>query len=136
MGWELPWYTTVGPEFQEADAAMDEYMLAECGYEQLEATGVDYEYEGIPDTVAAGTVAVTFHNEGEELHEIGLLRINDDVAMPVDELLMLPEEEAMTMASFTGAAFAEPGASDTTFLPNNSRRLLFTCATSAWVGAR
>ena len=51
---------------------MDEYMLAECGYEQLEATGVDYEYEGIPDSIPAGTVAVTFHNEGEEMHEIGL----------------------------------------------------------------
>ncbi|WP_324277484.1 hypothetical protein [Blastococcus brunescens] len=116
-----------GPEFQEADAAMDEYMLAECGYEQLEATGVDYEYEGIPDSIEAGTVAVTFHNEGEELHEIGLARINDDVTMPVEELLMLPEEEAMSMVTFTGAAFAEPGASDTTFLQLEPGRYAAVC---------
>ena len=38
-----------------ADAAMDEYMLAECGYEQVEAVGVDYAYEGIPGSVPAGT---------------------------------------------------------------------------------
>jgi len=103
-------------EFTDADAAIDEYMLAECGYEQLEATGVDYEYEGLPDTIQSGVVAITFHNEGEESHEIGLARINDDVTMSVEELLQLPEGEADTMITFAGAAFAEPGASDTTFL--------------------
>ncbi|SFF29122.1 hypothetical protein [Blastococcus tunisiensis] len=116
-----------GPEFQEADAAMDEYMLAECGYEQLEATGVDYEFEGIPDSIEAGTVAVTFHNEGEELHEIGLARIDDDVTMPVEELLVLPEEQAMSMVTFTGAAFAEPGSSDTTFLQLEPGRYAAVC---------
>ena len=34
------------PEYTNADNAIDEYMLAECGFEQIEATGVDYEYEG------------------------------------------------------------------------------------------
>ena len=105
-----------GPEFQEADDNMDEYMLAECGYEQLEATGVDYEYEGLPDTVPAGVVAITFTNEGDEMHQIGIARINDDVTMSVEELLALPEGEAETMITFTGAAFALPGESDTTFL--------------------
>jgi len=103
-------------EFTDADAAIDEYMLAECGYEQLEATGVDYEYEGLPDTIQSGVVAITFHNEGEESHEIGLARVNDDVTMSVEELLQLPEGEADTMIQFAGAAFAEPGESDTTFL--------------------
>ena len=119
--------TLESPEYQEADAAIDEYMLAECGYEQLEATGVDYEYEGIPDSIQAGTVAVTFHNEGEEMHEIGLARINDDVTMSVEELLMLPEEEAMTMVTFTGAAFAEPGGTDTTFLQLEPGRYAAVC---------
>ncbi|MFD2092331.1 hypothetical protein [Blastococcus deserti] len=104
------------PEYQEADDGIDEYMLAECGYEQIEATGVNYEYEGIPETVEAGVVAVTFTNEGDELHEIGIARINDDVTQPVQELLALPEEQLMSMITFTGAAFAEPGGSDTTFL--------------------
>ncbi len=108
--------TLESPEYQEADDGIDEYMLAECGYEQLEATGVDYEYEGIPETVEAGVVAVTFTNEGEELHEIGIARINDDVTMPVEELLAMPEEQVFSMITFTGTAFAEPGSSDTTFL--------------------
>jgi hypothetical protein len=116
-----------GPEFQEADAAMDEYMLAECGYEQVESVGVDFAYEGIPATVPAGTTAITFTNEGEELHEIGLARINDDVTLSVEELLALPEEQAMTMVTFTGGAFAEPGASDTTFLGLEPGRYAAVC---------
>jgi hypothetical protein len=104
------------PAYTEADDAIDQYMLAECGFEQIEATGVDYEYEGIPDTVPAGVVAITFTNEGKELHEIGIARVNDDVATPIEELLALPEEELLSMIEFKGAAFAAPDESDTTFM--------------------
>jgi hypothetical protein len=104
------------PEFTEADTAIDDYMLAECGYEQIEATGVDYEFEGIPETVPSGVVALTLHNEGEESHEIGLVRINDDVTAPIEELIALPEEEAFSMVTFIGRAASEPGESDTVFL--------------------
>ena len=108
--------TLQGPEFQQADDEIDEYMLAECGYEQLEATGVDFEYEGLPDTVPGGVVAVTFSNEGEEVHEIGIARINDDVTMPVEEVLAQPEEQVFSMIQLTGVTFAAPGQSETTFL--------------------
>jgi hypothetical protein len=108
--------TLEGPEFQQADDEIDDYMLAECGYEQLEATGVDYEYEGLPDTIPGGVVAITFTNEGEELHEIGLARINDDVTMPVEEVLALPEEQVFSMIQLAGVTFAAPGESETTFL--------------------
>ncbi|MDK3258418.1 hypothetical protein [Blastococcus capsensis] len=114
-------------EYVAADDAIDEYMLAECGYEHIEATGVDYEYEGIPDTVPAGTVAVTFTNEGEELHEIGIARINDDVSMPLEEIAALPPEESESMIQFTGAAFAHPGGSDTVFLKMEPGRYGAAC---------
>lgn len=107
---------TEGPEFQQADDNIDEYMLAECGFEQLEATGVDYEYEGLPDTVPTGVVAVTFTNEGTELHEIGIARINDDVTMPVEELLAQPEDQVFSMIQLMGITFAMPGESETTFM--------------------
>lgn len=119
--------TLESPEFEEADAAMDEYMLAECGYDQVEAVGVDYAYEGLPDSLPAGTTAVTFTNEGQELHQIALARINDDVTMSVEELVALPEEQAMTMVTFSGGAFAEPGASDTTFVELEPGRYAAVC---------
>ncbi|MGY1803988.1 hypothetical protein ACI78T_12005 [Blastococcus sp. SYSU D00922] len=104
------------PEFAAADDEIDEYMLAECGYEQVEATGVDYEYEGLPDSLPGGVVAMTFTNEGEEMHEIGLARINDDVTMPVEEVLAQPEEQVFSMIQLAGVVFAGPGESETTFL--------------------
>ncbi|MDT0276961.1 hypothetical protein [Blastococcus goldschmidtiae] len=117
----------ISEEFLTADAAVDEYMIDNCGYEQIEATGVDYEYEGLPDTVPAGTVAVTFNNEGEEVHEIGLVRINEGVTQSIEELLALPEEEAMSMATFVGVAFADPGQSDTTFMEMEPGRYAAVC---------
>ena len=116
-----------GPEFQQADDAIDDYMLAECGYEQIEATGVDYEYEGLPDTVPAGVVAVTFTNEGEEVHEIGIARINDDVPEPVEQLLTLPEEEVFSKLQVMGVTFARPGESETTFLRMEEGRYGAAC---------
>jgi len=115
------------PEYTNADNAIDEYMLAECGFEQIEATGVDYEYEGIPDTLPAGVVAITFSNEGEELHEIGLARVNDDVTTPLEELLALPEEEVLSMIEFKGAAFAAPNEADTTFMRLEAGRYGAAC---------
>jgi hypothetical protein len=114
-------------EFQQADDSIDEYMLAECGYEQIEATGVDYEYEGLPDTVPAGVVAVTLTNEGEELHEIGIARINDDVTEPVEQLLALPEEEVFSKLELKGIVFVEPGQSETTFLRMDEGRYGAAC---------
>ncbi len=116
-----------GPEFQEADDNIDEYMLAECGYEQVEATGVDYEYEGLPDSVPAGVVAVTLTNEGEELHEIGIARINDDVTEPIEQLLTLPEEEIFSKLELKGVTVVEPGQSETTFMRMDEGRYGAAC---------
>jgi hypothetical protein len=115
------------PEFQQADDNIDEYMLAECGYEQIEATGVDYEYEGLPDTVPAGVVAVTLINEGEELHEIGIARINDDVTEPVEQLLTLPQDQVFSKLELKGVTVVEPGASETTFIRMDEGRYGAAC---------
>jgi hypothetical protein len=114
-------------EARSADAGIDGYMVENCGYDEVEATAVDYEFEGIPDTVPSGTVALRFANEGEEMHEIGIARINDGVTASVEELLSMPEEEAMTMVSFVGGAFAAPGDSDTTFLELEPGRYAAIC---------
>jgi hypothetical protein len=116
-----------GPEFRAADDAIDDYMLAECGYEQLEATGVNYEYEGLPDTLEAGVVAVTFTNEGDELHEIGVARINDDVTLPVEQVLATPPPQIFSMVQIAGVAFADPGQSETTFLRLEPGRYAAAC---------
>lgn len=114
-------------EYLAADDAIDEYMVDNCGFERIEATGVDYEYEGLPGTLPSGTVAMTFDNQGEEVHEIGLVRIDEGVTQSVEELLAMPEEQAMSMVTFVGVAFADPGQADTTFLEMEPGRYAAVC---------
>jgi hypothetical protein len=59
----------------------------------VEVTAVDYAFEGLPETVPAGT-KLTFTNTSEtELHELVVMRIPDEEERPLEELLALPEEE-------------------------------------------
>lgn len=74
----------------------------------IEVVGVDYAYEGIPETVAAGT-AMTFRNGGQEAHEIVLVRKNPGVTTTFEELLTMPEEEANQQVTFLGQLMANPG---------------------------
>jgi hypothetical protein len=101
-------------QFQDpaAEEAFNEFGAAvhtDCGYESLDVTAVDYDFQGVPDSVSSGTTTVALTNDGSEQHEMVLLRRADGETRSVDELLALPEDEAMEALAFTGAAFAEPG---------------------------
>jgi uncharacterized cupredoxin-like copper-binding protein len=68
----------------------------------------DYLFEGLPTSVPAGT---TFGlvNEGEEVHEILLARRNDGVTQTWQEVLALPDEEALGLVTLVAALAALPG---------------------------
>jgi len=83
-----------------------------CDVETIDVTAAEYQFTGLPEELDAGYYIVNFTNDGNELHELVAVRINDDVTLSVDELIALPEEEADTMIQFMSAAFAAPG--DTT----------------------
>jgi hypothetical protein len=62
--------------------------------ETVEVTAVDYAFEGLPETIAAGSrLSVTNASENNEAHELVAIRIPDDETRPVDELVQLPEAE-------------------------------------------
>jgi len=98
-----------GPEFEAAYAEVIDYMKANCGYAQAEATASEYEFEGLPTEIPAGGTIFSLENAGDQVHEIAVMRINDDVTMSLDELLALPEEEATSMVTTAAFAFAFPG---------------------------
>lgn len=103
------------PEFVEADSALDEYMLSECGYSSLDVQGMDYAYEGVPETLEAGTYGITFENAGAEVHEMVMFRLAED-AGTVEELLELPDDQLEQQLTFVTAAFAPPNEQDVTFV--------------------
>jgi len=97
------------PAFAENLAPVDEFVLAECGFETVEVSGVDYAFEGVPESVPAGQTAFAFTNDGTEAHEMVIFRRADGETRAPEELFALPEEEIFTALTFAGAAMAEPG---------------------------
>ncbi len=77
--------------------------------EAIDVTAVDYHYEGIPDELSTGYKVINFTNGGTEAHEIFTFKINDGVTEPVEELLDLPEDQAMTKITPVNVGFAMPG---------------------------
>lgn len=116
------------PELLEAEATVHGYDLDHCGWEQIDVVTTDYAFGGVPKEIEAGTVSFEFDNEGKELHELVLLRINDDVDLTADELLALPQEEAETMVQPAGGTDPiPPGSSNYLVASLEAGRYLVTC---------
>jgi hypothetical protein len=95
------------PAFAAAQGEVDPFVFENCEFDAtIEAIGKDYAFEGIPDTMEGGRVGLLFTNEGAEAHEIAIMRRNDGVSESFEELLGLPEEEAMAKVTPIGGTFA------------------------------
>lgn len=71
-------------------------------------TADEYSFDGMPRRLTAGEHRLQLLNSGDEPHEMVIVRLKDGVSS-VDEVLALPEEEAMTKVEIVGQAQAEPG---------------------------
>jgi hypothetical protein len=100
-------------EFNDAAIEVESYLFDNCEFdEQLDVTGVEYAFEGVPDTVSAGRIALRFTNDGDEDHEFILFRKNDGVTESFDEILGLPGEQSEELMTFvTAASVVLPGES-------------------------
>jgi hypothetical protein len=101
------------PEYQAADESIDVYVADSCGYDTVEVSAVEYAFENLPTSLPAGRTSFAFTNDGEEIHEMVVVRINDDVTETLEELLAAPEEEALTKVQFAGVMFSAQGGTDT-----------------------
>ena len=77
----------------------------------ITVVGTDYHFGGLPTSVPVGTV-LSFENQGAELHEIVVFRKNDGVTQSFEELLQLPDDQALQYVTMVGEMplFAAPGA--------------------------
>lgn len=77
----------------------------------LEITAVDYAFQGLPESVPAGTKLTLENTSDAELHELVVMRIPDEETRSVEELLTLPESELMALMSGPPATvlLAAPG---------------------------
>jgi hypothetical protein len=98
---------TENPTFDQNLAVIDQYRYNSCGYQQLQATGIEYEFQGLPKTVPAGKVAIQFTDTGSEIHELEVLRIKGKDS--AKKLTGLSEKELGKKAEEVGSTFAMQG---------------------------
>ncbi|HEX2294292.1 MAG TPA: hypothetical protein VHN37_03185 [Actinomycetota bacterium] len=101
-----------GDEFSESEEEVDRWVVDNCGYDEVPVTAVDYAFEGVPETMPAGNTAFVFSNEGEEVHEMIMVRYKDP-STTIEDLMKLSDQEAQQVLDFLGASFGPPGATDT-----------------------
>ena len=80
---------SAAPAAAQDEAATDSTMDME-GL-SVEVAGVEYAYTGLPTSLPAGT-ALTFRNDGAELHELIVARIADGTTESLEELLGMEAE--------------------------------------------
>ena len=98
----------------EAEEPSEEEGAEEEG-ETVEVTAVDYAFEGLPSTLAAGTQLSLANASEAEAHELVAIRIPDEETRPVGELVALSDEEIQQVFGTTAPAtviLAAPGETD------------------------
>lgn len=96
--------------FLAALERVDSFVLASCGFPEVDVAGIDYEFQGIPATIPAGTTAFKFTNEApKEHHEMVVIRLKPGKTIAAKKLLALPDKKVEKLVEFATAAEAGPG---------------------------
>jgi hypothetical protein len=104
------------------DASIDE-----CSFETASVEAGDYYFEGIPDDLSQGTVAVRLTNVADvEVHELVVFR-KSDPAQSAEEILDMDEAAMESAVTFSGATFALPGATGAGLMEFSSGSYLAVC---------
>ena len=53
------------PTFLQNLSSINGYRYSSCGYNQVQVTGIEYEFQGLPKTLPAGKTAIQFTDAGE-----------------------------------------------------------------------
>jgi hypothetical protein len=110
----------MSPEFVAANQAIGDAMFEGCEVaERLDVAGVDYGFEGLPDSIANGLVAVRFTNQtaNEEPHELIVLQRPPGDETPLDDIAAMSPDEVMEDFPMMGVVFADSaGGTSTSFM--------------------
>ncbi|MGH3650275.1 MAG: hypothetical protein ACRDU9_06145 [Acidimicrobiia bacterium] len=77
--------------------------------DQVAITAVDYSFQGVPENAPVGTELTLTNASEAEVHELVLIKIDDDETRPLEELLQLPEAETEEISEFVGVSVSFPG---------------------------
>ena len=115
------------PNFEAAEQRVHVYDLQNCGWKRVDVAGVDYAFQGIPQTLAAGPTSFELANKAsKEDHELAVLRINDDVKEPFADIVK-QGEQARQKVRPVGQTEAEPGKTDYAIVKLEPGRYAVSC---------
>ena len=108
---------TQTPEFQQAEGRVEQFLFENCELdESAEIAAVEYEFQGVPETVSAGRVGLRLDNQGQEVHEAVIFRIKEGEERSLQELVELPEDEGAEAVEFKAFTVAGPGEASATIM--------------------
>ena len=113
--------------FNETYGEMMAIVKDNCGFAEMDVTAEEYSFSGVDDEYDAGATVVTFENEGEEFHELLVMRRVDGDETPVIDLLSMEQQEAETHVTDVGGAFAGPGQTSYTALDLEPGNYIVVC---------
>jgi hypothetical protein len=100
-------HPTEDPAAQAAFTAVHEYVFANCGYQAVDVTGLEYEFQGIPETLETGITMFRFTNPGAEVHELAIGRLKGDNS--AEDVAEEPPAEAEENVRFVAHGLVPPG---------------------------
>ncbi len=116
------------PDFVAADKIVDDFLMDECDFDEISATAADFEFEGLPSVSPEGITALTLTNEGEEFHEMILMKIDESLEdESLEEIFAMEEEELGDKVQPVGVVLATPGTTATNFFDVAAGRYAVLC---------
>jgi hypothetical protein len=115
------------PNFRKLEDEVDRWVIDNCGVATEEIRALEYRFEDVPHPVWEGRFAVRLVNEGKEIHEIAVVRVNDGVTDSAADLLALPLEQVFQKVAFVDSAAAVGNQSDNEVFDLEAGRYLFAC---------
>jgi hypothetical protein len=110
---------------------VDAYLYENCAGTDVPVTAIDYEFDGVPATLPAGTTKIQLTNDApKEMHEMALFKLTDEgAAMDPEALLALPQKKAEKFVDFSSSAFAfaPPGVTGYAFADLQAGDYLYAC---------
>lgn len=90
------------PELSEAGASAHAYDRKTCDWSSADVVATDFAFAGLKETYAPGPLSIDLANEGDEVHELIVLKVKEGVDESAEELVQLSEDEAFEKVDFTG----------------------------------
>jgi hypothetical protein len=74
------------PELVTNQQRLGEFDAANCGVQSIRLEAAEYSFEGLPALIEEGIMTFELENKGNQTHDLGLYRVNDDAELAAQEV--------------------------------------------------